>query len=264
MKKISDSDGYMSKIERYMIDTPAGTSSYIGLAICYAVAMLDTYRLKVIELHGTPRKGEDTGWRRSYNNRLLTTSFGTIDAFINNYSHGTTERFTAFIVHTGVDVVINGWPGSAEICVSYPKEKAMDVRPLVKLIESKVSEMFTGNSPLTIEKLTEIMQEYGITIRAIPKTTRGIYEPIHKDEFPDGRLEYVEGYDREMLVVDLVPEHAGKFMIESVRSICSTVLFANRYFDSIEEAVQAFLDGKVTSPLYAEPHRPNEGRKVNG
>lgn len=104
----------------------------------------------------------------------------------------------------------------------------------------------------TMEELQDIMTEYGIVLRVIPRKTRSIFEPCHKDQYPDGRIERCEGFDREMLVVERVPEHAGKVMVEQVRSTSSMVHFTNRYFDTIEEAVEAVVKGQLHEIHYRE------------
>lgn len=48
-----------------------------------------------------------------------------------------------------------------------------------------------------------------------------------------------------MLVVERVHEHAGKVMVEQVRSTSSMVHFTNRYFDTIEEAVEVVVKGQL-------------------
>lgn len=105
---------------------------------------------------------------------------------------------------------------------------------------------------MTIRELEEIMQEYGIVLRAVPKKTFEVYEPCHKDRFPDGEIRYLESYGRDCLVVEHIPEHAGEFLIESVKGTGSTVWFQDRFFLSIEDAVAAVIGKKAASPAYKE------------
>ncbi len=110
---------------------------------------------------------------------------------------------------------------------------------------------------LTVKKLERIMQEHGAVLRAVPNTTISIYETslAHLCSRSNTRVEYLEGYNREMLVVESVPNNAGKFFIESVRSTSSTIQFSavqftNGPYDSIEDAVNALLEGKVKTPYH--------------
>jgi len=102
---------------------------------------------------------------------------------------------------------------------------------------------------MTMQELEEIMILKGIVIRAIPMMITGIYETRHASRYPNGVVKYLESYDREMLVVETVPENAGKFMITTemntsgvVRFFKSTFtdnIYKGRFFISLEEAVQA-------------------------
>lgn len=94
---------------------------------------------------------------------------------------------------------------------------------------------------MTIQELEKIMQEHGIVLRAIPMKTRGIYETYHKELYSDGKIEYLEPFGREMLVVESIPRHAGKFCIQSTTDTMSTIRFANEFYDSIESAVESVL-----------------------
>lgn len=105
---------------------------------------------------------------------------------------------------------------------------------------------------MTIEQLEGIMQEYGIVLRAIPKKTFEVYESCHKDRFPDGKIQYLESYGRDCLVVERIPKHAGEFLIESVKGTGSMVWFQGRFFPSIEDAITAIVEKKAGSPVYKE------------
>lgn len=85
---------------------------------------------------------------------------------------------------------------------------------------------------MSLEELQNVMTEYGIVIRAIPK-----------------KVNYIEGPE---IKHDRVPEHAGEIMVEQVRSCCKTVQFTKRYFKTIEEAVNAVTSGKLHEVIYKE------------
>lgn len=85
---------------------------------------------------------------------------------------------------------------------------------------------------MSLEELQNIMVEYGIVIRAIPK-----------------KVSYIQGNE---IKHDRVPEHVGEIMVEQVRSCCKTVQFTKRYFKTIEEAVDAVVGGRIHEIVYTE------------
>lgn len=93
---------------------------------------------------------------------------------------------------------------------------------------------------MDIKELENIMVTHGVVLRAIPNKTTGIYEKRHIDQFPDGKIMYLEDFKRAMLVIEKIPKNAGKFILECEKNTLSTVKFTGRkYFDSIEEAVNS-------------------------
>lgn len=90
---------------------------------------------------------------------------------------------------------------------------------------------------MTIEELERIMVEHGATIRAIPKVIVGVYDKRHIDKYPDGRIEYLDSFKREMLITESVPKNAGKFLLKSKCGTMSMVQFEGKFYDSIEQAV---------------------------
>lgn len=96
---------------------------------------------------------------------------------------------------------------------------------------------------MDIKDIERVLVTYGVAIRAIPARERKVLEAYHAKDFPNGRVEYLPAYKREMLVVERVPEHAGKFTFEVVGNTVSTVTFSgNRYYDSIEGVIAALLE----------------------
>lgn len=89
-----------------------------------------------------------------------------------------------------------------------------------------------GEVNMSLEELQNIMTEYGIVIRAIPR-----------------KVKYIQGNE---IKYDRIPEHAGEIMVEQVRSCCRTVQFTKRYFKTIEEAVNAVVNGKLHEVIYTE------------
>lgn len=94
-----------------------------------------------------------------------------------------------------------------------------------------------------IERLQKIMVEKALSIRAIPKSIRGVVEVRHKEQYPDGHAEYLDRFGREMWVYERQPEHGGQFIVESNCGTSSMVKFyGKRYYNSLEEIVRAFED----------------------
>lgn len=94
-----------------------------------------------------------------------------------------------------------------------------------------------AQSEMTIEELEHLMVEHGIVLRAIPNTVREILEVRYRDEYPDGKVVYLEEFHREMLIVEHVPKHAGEFLMECRQGTSQMVPFNRIFYKSISEAI---------------------------
>ena len=95
---------------------------------------------------------------------------------------------------------------------------------------------------MSMQELEKIMIEYGIVLRAIPLYHTSTYEVRHKDHYPEGVEYFDPRFKRNMLKVKKANYHGGKFIITRMTDTVQTIPFYKpRYFDSIEEAVNAFL-----------------------
>lgn len=99
---------------------------------------------------------------------------------------------------------------------------------------------------ITLHELEAVMVHTGLTIRAIPRMTTCIYEASHANEYPSGRVMYLGEYNREMLVVDKIPDFAGKFIAECVVADDAAIHF-NAYdtFDSLADVLQAVAEHSI-------------------
>ena len=110
---------------------------------------------------------------------------------------------------------------------------------------------------MTMQELEQIMVEYGIVIRAIPHYQTSTFEARHKDQYPEA-VEYFDvKCNRSMIKVQRPNRHGGKFLITKQADTGQMVSFHNpKYYDSIEDAVNAFLTEHKTPvkgcPLSAE------------
>lgn len=96
---------------------------------------------------------------------------------------------------------------------------------------------------MDIKELEQIMIKNGIVLRAIPDKVVMVCEKEHIDTFPNGEIQYLDEYKREMLVMETVPDHAGKFLIESDKNTCRNIRFGSeKYYNSIEEALKSLND----------------------
>lgn len=95
----------------------------------------------------------------------------------------------------------------------------------------------------TIDFVQDVMREYSLVIRAIPNKDRHVYEKEHIDMYPNGTIEMLgKPFNREMLVVENIPEHAGEFVIGFAKHTLSGVSFIkNRYFKNIDEIIDFVL-----------------------
>lgn len=95
---------------------------------------------------------------------------------------------------------------------------------------------------MTIQELEQIMIENAVTIKAIPKKVISVFEKSHLVEYPNGRIQYLEAYKREMLVVETIPKNAGKFVIGMNTGNSSVVRYEGKFYGSIEEAVADLIE----------------------
>lgn len=98
--------------------------------------------------------------------------------------------------------------------------------------------------PLTVAELEQVMKDYGVVIRRLPDFIRYTYEAKYLDKHPDGILVDLPGFNRKMLLVDDVPECAGKYIYTVCKNADVMVPFyeskglkSEHVFDSIEELV---------------------------
>lgn len=95
----------------------------------------------------------------------------------------------------------------------------------------------------TLENLGRLMVLYNLAIRCVPHIVRNVFEVSHKDEFPDGEVQYLPEYNREMLVVNHIPKHAGMFLVEELKGTNATVSFnTKRFYGSLDEIVTEYQD----------------------
>ena len=95
---------------------------------------------------------------------------------------------------------------------------------------------------MDVTELGEIMVKYGIALRAIPAEVCGVFEKTHIAEYPSWQIVYLKEFKREMLITKRIPKNAGKFIFECNCGTETLVPFTSKeYYDSIEEAVGAFL-----------------------
>lgn len=95
---------------------------------------------------------------------------------------------------------------------------------------------------MTVNELETTMRKHSLVIRVIPEKVVSVYETTHKDEYPNGRIEYISKYKREMLVVECVPVAAGKFVVTKQSDTSGKVNFTDMTaYDTIEEALAAYF-----------------------
>lgn len=108
---------------------------------------------------------------------------------------------------------------------------------------------------MEIYELEKIMKEKGLVIRAIPEKIRCVYDASNLDKHPNGIIEYIPQFKREMCVVWQIPKHAGQFMIESINHEFATVEFKNKkYFNSIADAINYIYGGNYEKTCINSNH----------
>lgn len=94
----------------------------------------------------------------------------------------------------------------------------------------------------TLEEASTIMLELGLTIRAVPDTHLELYEPQHKDKYPEGVIMYHPFFKRDMLFVHKPNGTlAGKFLITIARGTDRGIKFDNKTYDTISDAIDSVL-----------------------
>ena len=92
-----------------------------------------------------------------------------------------------------------------------------------------------------LERLQKVMVDNCLRICTIPKKVREVYEVYHKDAYPGGHIEFLEGYNREMWVREREPQHAGQFIVTSEPNISSIVTFREKkFYGSLEEIIAEY------------------------
>jgi len=100
---------------------------------------------------------------------------------------------------------------------------------------------------MDIKALEKIMVEHGVVLRAIPMKVTEISEVRHQKRFPNARIEYLESFQREMLIIERTPQNAGRFIFEANQRTGDFVKFyAEKFYDSIEEAIEDLLKHEST------------------
>ena len=96
----------------------------------------------------------------------------------------------------------------------------------------------------TIDYVQYVMRDYWLVIRAIPNKERHILEKEHIDMYPNGTIEMLgKPYNREMLVVEETPNHAGEFIIGFAKhTLCMVSFIKSRYFKNIDEIMDFVLN----------------------
>lgn len=95
---------------------------------------------------------------------------------------------------------------------------------------------------MDIKELEKIMISHGVALRAIPEKVRHVLEKQHIDRYPNGTIEYLDEFKREMLVFESIPKNAGKFiLVKNQATSCNVSFTGKEYFDSIEQAMESLL-----------------------
>lgn len=89
---------------------------------------------------------------------------------------------------------------------------------------------------MTLLEFERFMRENSLVVRAIPQKVVHVFEASHIGEYPDGKIEFLPEYHRNMLLLEEVPEHAGMFVAEiQCNTAKSTRFSSKKYYASLEE-----------------------------
>lgn len=211
MKIVSKSIGHLSNIERYDLhDVFSQSATSRGLTICYAIAICKNSQLASLDLKA---KHEEIGviekWHKRYSHDSFATAFHGVKEFLDIYDKDDFGRWTLNIVYQNIEVIISGERDKTEIGVSYPKERKLNLLPLLSEVES-LTYGFNDYDKQVISMLkTEFRMSEKRAVLAIQKllTHKDIY-----DEFDlviklgkyakESSAVSVEGYTAETLNVN--------------------------------------------------------------
>ena len=91
---------------------------------------------------------------------------------------------------------------------------------------------------MIIELLDKFIKEKGLAIRYIPEKIRSAYDVNDHTlkSIPNGEVQYLPEYKREMLVVYTVPKHAGELLVTQCKHTMKNVDFSQgMYFKDLGE-----------------------------
>lgn len=142
MKIVSKSIGHLSNIERYDLhDVFSKSATSCGLVICYAIVVCKNSKLVSLDLKA---KHEEIGvvekWHKKYSCESFVASFHGVKEFLDFYDNDDFGRWTLNIAYQNVEVIISGERDKTEIGVSYPKERKLNLLPLLSEVESATYE----------------------------------------------------------------------------------------------------------------------------
>ena len=208
MKIVSKNIGHLSNIERYDLhDVFSQSATSCGLTICYAIAICKNSKLTSLDLKA---KHEEIGvaekWHKKYSQESFATSFRRVEDFLDIYDNDDFGRWTLNIVYQNIEVVISGERDKTEIGVSYPKERKLNLLPLLSEVESSTFEFNDYDKRVLSILKTEFRMSEKRSVLSIQKllTHKDIY-----DEFvlvalsgkyaKESSAVSVEGYTAESL-----------------------------------------------------------------
>ena len=138
MKIISKNAGHLSNIERYdLCDVFSESATVNGLIICYALATCKDAKLISLDLRA---KHEEIGvaeqWRKKYTASSFDSTFASDTNFTDTFDTDDFGRWTITILYQNIEVVVSGEKEKTEVGISYPKEKKVNLLPLLSGVET--------------------------------------------------------------------------------------------------------------------------------
>ena len=161
MKIVSKSIGNLSNIERYNLhDVFSKSATNSGLVICYAISICKNAKLIYLDLRA---KHEELGvaekWHKKYSYESFAASVHGLGEFLDLYDNDDFGRWTSSIVYQDIEVIISGEREKTEIGVSYPKERKLNLLPLLSEVESATYEFNDYDKQI----LNVLKSEFGMT-----------------------------------------------------------------------------------------------------
>ncbi len=169
------------KFERYdLLDAFSESESNKGLIICYLLTVSDECRFVSLEVEARHEEiGVPKSWSYRYTKDTFAEKIGSLAAFLNIYDSEDFGTWYLTTIYHGAEVEISGNRKSTEINTAYPKEKKVNLLPLLSGIETAT---YAYNS-YDKEIIQLLKKDYGMNDKRAVQTIKKLL--THQDIYDE-------------------------------------------------------------------------------